>query len=415
MEDNENLKFKIISSGLKKDSKQDKEKSPNILLENIEKENIKKTKGKLIKNPKFYFIIILGLIFIIGGLSSVYYFLIYKNNKSDRLNADKDDRKDIYEIFTKDLKVSYIETSTLDFNTASANLTISNTNTQSQNNLSNQQLVTSTISTNTISNTNTLLENKTTNSNELNLITVFFKNDNKNTSSVVGQVTSSEINSTQDTSTNEVASPNKNQILDVGIKEITNQNKDHGFIYLNFLELEVNLKELNDESLTQSFKQLFNYQKRAGEIYKINFLFNNEPLSCFFIKNYFLKPSFIEEKFIDSFKSSLSDNDCYILIYYTHTRKFPLLLFKITNDFQIVTFMRLWDKETLAKDLIKTIFSFLPQGNLIRNFSLTEKIENVDYKIFYFDNDYKIIWTIYKNYLIISTSLSAFKYLLKNI
>jgi hypothetical protein len=211
----------------------------------------------------------------------------------------------------------------------------------------------------------------------------------------------------------EKPSPKPEEIKEVKIEDIGKQGTKVVFPYLQLPEINISLDELTTNNFRLKWLELMRIQKSAGSLYKINFLYNNQPLPAEFIKNYFFTPSFIEKKYQESFKNSLGDSYL-ILIYYTYTRKFPVIIFTIKDENVVVPFMRLWDKESLLNDF-KKIYLGLSQGELLRFYTITEEYEGIKYKIAYYNNNYKFIWTIYNNNLIISTSLNAFKYVIKNL
>jgi len=211
----------------------------------------------------------------------------------------------------------------------------------------------------------------------------------------------------------EPPSPKPEEIKEVRIEDIEKQGTKTVFPYLKLPEINIDLDELTINDFRLKWLYLMKIQKSAGSLYKVNFYYKNQLLPAEFIKNYFLTPSFIEEKYKEAFKNALEDHYL-ILIYYTYTRKFPIIIFMIKNDSVVVPFMRLWDKESLLNDF-KNLYLGLPKGKLIRFYTVTEEYEGIKYKIAYYDNDYKFIWTIYNNNLIISTSLNAFKYIIKNL
>jgi hypothetical protein len=419
---NDDLRFKIIkdeSEEFKKITKeQEKKEIPVEKISNLLSEH--QTNGQYKKRSKFFILIILVVFVVILLLTILYYFLKIQNNnqKQNLSNSLNEPSKDFYQIFSEivttstdqleENKISTFSTSSLINNdlliTSSEVISTSTTNLAFQSPTSNFSFLTT-----------TNYQMSTT-----NLTTKKFESFSTPTFSTVTINTSSNfstsIEKTKSTTStkDEPSSPDKNKKIDINIKEINSQNNTSDLIYLTFPTLKIDITNLNDESFEQALISLMKIQKKAGDIYSVVFNFNNEKLNDYFIKKFFLRPSFIEEKFKENFFDNL-DKDYYFLVYYTHTRKFPLLIFKIKNDLQIVPFMRLWDKESLIADLSKTMFIGLPKGQPIRNFTLAESYQNIDYKIAYFNNDYKLIWTIYKNHLIISTSLSAFKYLIENL
>lgn len=207
----------------------------------------------------------------------------------------------------------------------------------------------------------------------------------------------------------EPPSPKPEEIKQIKTEEIPIQKTKDVILATNLKTINVNLKELNEDGFKKTWLNALTIQKDAGSIYEINFSYNDSRLITEMVRDYFIKPSFIEKKHSDEFKKVIVDYK--ILFYYTHSRKYPLLIFKVNNDSFAITFMRLWDKESLLKD-IYNLYVGLPKGSLLRNFTLTQEYSGIKYKIAYYNNDYKLIWTIYNNYLVISTSLNAFKYVI---
>ncbi len=211
----------------------------------------------------------------------------------------------------------------------------------------------------------------------------------------------------------EPSSPKAEELKNIKVEPIEKQGSESKFVYLNLPEILIKLDYLTESDFKNKWINLIKIQKEAGSIYKIKFMYDNAELSADFVKKYFFNPSFIEEKYIESFRDSLGYNYL-ILFYYTYTRKFPVIIFSIKDDNVVVPFMRLWDKESILNDF-KNIYLGLPKGKLIRYYTITQDYEGIKYKIAYFDNDYKFIWTIYNSNLIISTSLNAFKFVINKL
>ncbi|MCS7183756.1 MAG: hypothetical protein NZ866_00175 [Patescibacteria group bacterium] len=403
----DNYKFKIIKDKGEFEEIIRKDKKNLSNLQNINNIN-QLLKENLPRQKKISPLLIILPIFIFLIISSVLIFIFFNQQKqpSSFTQDNGQDEENIYQIFSEIINTSSREEN-LSQITTEATATIKD-NLIIDNETSTQQKSFSTI----VISLATPPSKEILQSTPSDLIKTddnqkkIFSSEIKNEDSINKNITSSIVN--------EPPSPSRDEILNIKTKEIINQGTSLGLIYFSFPILEIEVKSLNNEGFKNSWLSLMKIQKKAGKIYQIKFIFQNQTIRGDFIKNYFLNPSFfIEEKIKNNFIQSLSD-DYQILFYYTHTRKFPILIFKINNDIQTITFMRLWDKETLIKDLLLTLFSGLPKGNPIRNFTLTENYEGIDYKIAYFDNDYKLIWTIYKDYLIISTTLSGFRYIIKD-
>ena len=405
---NDELKFKIIKDQPEENNFQ-KKLNQNHSIDNIFKE--KQVSRK--KSPKFLFLLAIVLVLLIIIFTFTIYSFFSSRSQKQQVSQQQIKSKNIYQIF--------FSTPSEEINLATSNSTYNlfqSTSSIENKNISEPSK--NVFPTSVIDISGTLTNNFV--QDQISLI-----NLNQPTSSQIAtsqlDTQSQLLTSTNPTATlnkstridisDEPPSPSKDQSIEVKIKEINNQSPSEQLLYLNFPILEVKINELNDEALKKGWLSLMKIQKKASEIYNIKFIYDNNQINSEIIKNYFLKPSFIENKYALNFLQGLG-NDYYILLYYTHTRKFPILIFRINNDLQTIPFMRLWDKESLLKDLQETLLLGLPKGNLVRNFTNTENYDGIDYKIAYFDSNYKLIWTIYKNYLIISTSLSAFKFLVKN-
>ncbi|MGC8981620.1 MAG: hypothetical protein ACP5JU_01580 [Minisyncoccia bacterium] len=366
---NEEIKFKIIKAeeGVEKPKEVEKIEKPK------EKVKIHFEEKRAIK---FNFLYLILPILIIGG--SVYFFLFYKKEKPiTKLTVTNKEPIEETPIINPFAKTTTTITTTEIIATVStpteAAITVS----------------TPTIATPTVSTPTEATPTKATSE-----IVVATKTETTKITTKIEEKL-------------EPKSPKPEEIKEIVEKEIKPQGEKVSYFGLDFPSISIKLDSLTNDGFKDKWLDLLRIQKTAGSIYKIEFSYNNTPIDGKFIKDYFLKPSFIEEKYINDFKDSLTDNYG-ILFYYTYTRKFPIIIFEIKDDFSVTTFMRLWDKESILKDF-NLLYYGLPKGKLLRNYTITENYKGIDYKIGYFDNNYKFIWTIYNNKLIISTTLSGFK------
>jgi hypothetical protein len=363
----EEIKFKIIKAG-EEVKKEEKEIPKEIPKEKPKKEAKIYFEEK--KHLKFNFLYILPIL-IIGG--AVYFFVFYKKEAPSKIEIPK---KEI----VKETKIE--ETPIINpfakITTTTATIT------------------TSTITTITEATSPIAVTTKTTTTQI----------------AIATKAIETKI-STPTKETLEPKSPKPEEIKEITAKEIKPQGEKTSYFGLNFPSISINLDSLTQDEFKNKWLEALKIQKSAGSIYKIEFNYNNNLVSGDFVKDYFLKPSFVEEKYIKNFKDSLTENYG-ILFYYTYTRKFPMIIFEIKDDFAVTTFMRLWDKESILKDFANLYYG-LPKGKLLRNYTVTENYNGIDYKIAYFNNDYKFIWTIYNNKLILSTTLSGFKGLINKI
>ena len=373
----------------------------------------KQTKKITLSIKKILFGIL--LIFIVGSLGYLgfkYKFLLIDllRKKDRKSEISKPTSTTSVEPIIKPKIVTSTEITTLEststISLSSATSVLSTTSTSSG--------LTSTFSEVTSTETTT----KTTSSEKLVIATPNISTKSIATSSIQTQLTTSvATTSLQKTIISEEKkleppSPKSEEIKSVKKEEIPPQKSSELKELGVFPEITISLKELNYEGIKRAWLELLKIQKEAGSLYEIKFLYEGKKVSNDLIVNYFINPTFIEKQHSQNFKENLIDYK--ILFYYTYTRKYPILIFKINNESFVITFLRLWDKETLLKDMYN-LYLGLPKGKLLRNYTITETFEGIKYNIAYYDNDYKFIWTLDNNYLIFSTSLNAFKYLIKKL
>jgi len=401
----ENIDFKII----KDDNDLEKEKN----IDKSEKDFAKIIFEKKVKKPKFKigFYIFFFLIISSFFLGIFYLNLSSKNSKNIISNENK---KNIYENISLENKdnIQFLEiknvttftTFSIEESTHTDNLSNTNTDTIIQDSSNN---TTSQI------NTTSVEDNKKTNPYE-NLFLIVNNNINVTNSTPTTPTVSEKKDLSKIEEKYETKSPPQNEPIvnnqkDISLSQATSLGD---YFYFNFPKIEIFIDELNDKHFKEKWIELLRFQKKAGELYEIKFFYKNQKINNAFIKKYFFKPTFIDERSVENFLNSLEDYS--VLFYYTYTRKYPLIIFKIKNEVNVLSFIKLWEKESLIKDL-DILYLNLPKGKPVRNYFITESYDKIDYRIVYFDNDYKLIWTLYKNNLIISTTLNGFKILIKNL
>ncbi|KKS18851.1 MAG: hypothetical protein UU76_C0013G0003 [Parcubacteria group bacterium GW2011_GWC1_41_7] len=181
----------------------------------------------------------------------------------------------------------------------------------------------------------------------------------------------------------------------------------------DFAKFSFPLSDLSSRAFQKTWGSFLSKQSYAGSISLASALFEDTVAPYEFMGSYFFKPSFIEEKYAQGFRSALGPH-YEILFYYTLTRKFPIVVFQITDDTKVVPFMRLWDKESMLSDL-SPIYRNLSSAPWVRKYFVTQSFEGIDYRIAYRSDDYKLIWAIYNDKLIVSTTLSGFKILVQKL
>ena len=175
----------------------------------------------------------------------------------------------------------------------------------------------------------------------------------------------------------------------------------------SFDSKEIKMKELSFAEFERQIKDLLAYQETSGSLYNLNFTFNNQKIPFDFVFDYFLKPSKITSQEISNFKNEFTGNFAFML-YYTHTRKYPILIFEIKNPNNVRLFNKNWEKMNMSNDL-KTLFLGLKPGKPLRDYFVTKENYGLTYRVFYFDNNYKVIWAITNNFLIYTATENGLK------
>jgi hypothetical protein len=177
------------------------------------------------------------------------------------------------------------------------------------------------------------------------------------------------------------------------------------FDWLNQYTVETSQQNL--EGVKEAIQKSLSRQGRRFSLEQIRFVYKDKDLPGSLIQEYFLHPSFASQDQFSKFIQSLS-LDYAILYYYTYTQKYPLFIWKVNDPIFIKTFMLLWEKESLVKDSLNFYFG-LNRGKPVSSFQ--EFIyKDIPYRMLKFsNNNFRLIWSIYKNMLIFSTSQAGFE------
>jgi hypothetical protein len=169
----------------------------------------------------------------------------------------------------------------------------------------------------------------------------------------------------------------------------------------NFSLQEIDLENLDFSAWQKELEKFLSRQEFSGTKINLNFLYHKNKVPYDFLFDYFLKPTKISSDEIKNFKDSLTGNYGFLL-YYGHTRKYPILIFEIKDKNQVEKFNQKWEKLTMKEDL-KTLFLGFEPPKTKNNF-VTRKQGDYSYRILDFGNNFKIIWTIADNYLIYAST-----------
>jgi len=163
-----------------------------------------------------------------------------------------------------------------------------------------------------------------------------------------------------------------------------------------FPSKEINLPGIIKTVQKNEFENFLFKQEPFGTKLNINLIENNKKLPVDFLFDYFIKT-----KNSNELKNELTGNYGF-LIYYGYVRKYPILVFEIKDKNKVLKFNQTWEKTTMKNDLQSLFLDSQPPKT--KNKFETRKIDNFSYRILYFGDNYKIIWSIVNNYLIYSTT-----------
>jgi hypothetical protein len=184
------------------------------------------------------------------------------------------------------------------------------------------------------------------------------------------------------------------------------------FFLSNYSSKEINLKNLDFSTWQEEFKKFLSLQEFFGTKVNINFLYNKNKITFDFLFDYFIKPTKISPEKIEELKNNFTGSYGF-LIYYGHTRKYPILIFEVKDKEKALKFNQEWEKFTMKENL-KTLFLGLEPPKTKNNF-LTKKQGTYSYRILDFGDNFKIIWTLVDNYLIYATTEMGLKDILDHL
>ena len=174
----------------------------------------------------------------------------------------------------------------------------------------------------------------------------------------------------------------------------------------NYSSKEITIPNLDFSTWQEEFKKFLSLQEFSGTKINVNFLYNKNKISLDFLFDYFIKPSKISSEKIAEFKNNFTGSYG-LLIYYSYTRKFPILIFEVKDKDKVLKFNQEWEKLAMKEDL-KTLFLGLEPPKTKNNF-VTKKQGDYSYRILDFGDNFKIIWALADNYLIYSTTETGIK------
>lgn len=169
-------------------------------------------------------------------------------------------------------------------------------------------------------------------------------------------------------------------------------------IFNNFFTYKISLKNLDLSNFNEELQKFLLKQEFNDSIYLIKFLYNENYISTDLVYNYFINHPEIK-KFIEEYA---------FLMYYSYSRKYPVVIFKIKNVDKVKTINEKWEKSNMIKDL-SSLFWQMDPGKPTQNNFISKKFKNYSYRMLNFSNNYQLIWALEKNYLIYTSSEAAIK------
>lgn len=197
------------------------------------------------------------------------------------------------------------------------------------------------------------------------------------------------------------------------LPETKQQNYSYGQV-ISFPDLNEHIiivQGLNIDDFSKAVAKLASYQGVRDSLEWVRFIYQDKDISGNLVKEYFLQPSFADKEQINRFWQSLG-SEYAVLFYYTYTKKYPILIFKTKDSVFARTFLSLWEKESLIQDSEPMYFT-LDRGWAINNYFQKLTYQNVPYYMVKFNRNYfKLIWSVYQDLIIFSTSQSGFEKLI---
>ncbi|MCS7200670.1 MAG: hypothetical protein NZ822_00765 [Patescibacteria group bacterium] len=171
-------------------------------------------------------------------------------------------------------------------------------------------------------------------------------------------------------------------------------------------ERKLELKEVNFSELEKNLVSFIARQDFYSLMINLKILVNEQIVPWDLVFSYFIRPTKIKETDFNLFKQSLT-NKMALLIYYGHTREYPILIFETKDSKVARLFNNQWMKGAMSSDL-QTLFLGATSGKVTSRFT-TKKFNNVSYNIIYFQNNFQLCWLVFHNYVVYSSSEEGLK------
>ncbi len=183
------------------------------------------------------------------------------------------------------------------------------------------------------------------------------------------------------------------------------------FDWLNQYFAEV--KSLDNDGLKTALSNLIKHQGKRYTLENIHLIYSKRDIPGNVFQEYFLQPTFADQAQKSRLYQSLG-LDYALLMYYSATNKYPIYIFKVKDSSYIKTFVSLWEEKSLISDS-QILFLGFNRGKSVGGFR-TYSYLGFDYNLIKFsNNNYSLVWSLYNDLLIISTSEFGFKKLVEEI
>lgn len=188
-------------------------------------------------------------------------------------------------------------------------------------------------------------------------------------------------------------------------KEETNLQTKENLEKIDYLiksekEFSINLSELNSQYIKEALIEEKLKKEEPFNFKKINFIFGGEKISASFFFQKIFDPKVENEIALKGFLDNFTEKYD-ILIYYTPTKEYLVLVFEIKNQNVVKTFIEYWLKGNENNPNLNFIFLGENPGKNLAKIQ-TKKLENYEIILIPFEKqNYGVNFLLAKNYFII--------------
>jgi hypothetical protein len=173
------------------------------------------------------------------------------------------------------------------------------------------------------------------------------------------------------------------------------------FPFMNYEK--ITISKLDEENFKKVFDSFLSKQETFRTKKVVTFLYNNKKISYGYVFNYFFSSSKLDLNELVIYFTG----DYEIIFYYGYSRKYPILIFQVDNPEKVINFNKKWEENGMIDDLKRLLLTDF-SGKIDKKFE-SRTYRGIEYRIVDLGDNFKIIWSVAKNYLIYSTTESGFK------